>query len=65
MRAKDFTQIRHADLSQQGNYQTKHKRGKLKRLAQVGRDACTEKISQRGKEKVEGTGEFDQFTILD
>ena len=37
---------------------------KLERLTQIGRDACAEEIGQDGKEEVERTGKFYQFTIL-
>lgn len=63
VRTEDFAQIGHAGLSQQGNRQAKHERNRLKRLAQIGRDARAEEVGQCGKQEVEGAGKAKHLVI--
>lgn len=65
IRAEDFGQQEHAQLREKNARQAKPECPNVEGPSEVGRDACAECISQRSEEKMEGAGEFEQFTISD
>ena len=61
VRAEDFAQKGHTGLRKQSDRQAENKRCDLKGLTQIGRDARTEEIGQRGEEEVERAGETEDI----